>query len=640
MKLVTLRVCNFQSFGPIPIQIAFDELTFLIGHNGTGKSAVLQALCRLFAFDPNLRRIQRSDFHVAHDEKEDAPVERSLWIEAEFQFPAIKEGEHDTSLPPFFAHMRLDDSDTVPRIRIRLDATLDAEGDIDDELNYVLDVDDKEEPATKQTVPKSDRSSIHVHYLPARRDPSDHVSYAATSVLGRILRSVSWEKERPAIEELAGQLDSALFQNDGVSKVGERLSGVWQNLHRGKFFASPKLTFSVGDLESLLRHLSVSFTPGHDEEQVDFSRLSDGQRSLMYLSLVLATQEINRKVLSGDLNTFDLTKLRPPIFTLVAMEEPENSLSPHYLGRIISSLQSLADSNDGQAVVATHAPSLLRRIGPGQVRHFRLNASRCTEVASIALPPEEEEAHKFVREAVQAFPELYFARVVVLGEGDSEEIVVPRALNALRLGPDGATITVAPLGGRHVNHFWRLLEGLKIPFFTLLDLDRGRHDGGWGRIRYALKQLRKIRGNDCGISEADIEALPKWNDATDTKQLTVWLDRLEKHGVFFSSPLDLDFSMLSAFADAYKLTDEMRTTPTESEVKAVLGKSHSDVSQYSKEQQELFATYHRYFKLGSKPARHLLALAELTDLDLVEALPASLLGLAEAIRARLQELPD
>lgn len=33
------------------------------------------------------------------------------------------------------------------------------------------------------------------------------------------------------------------------------------------------------------------------------------------------------------------------------------------------------------------------------------------------MPPEEEEAYKFVREAVHAFPELYFSRLVVLGEG-------------------------------------------------------------------------------------------------------------------------------------------------------------------------------------------------------------------------------
>ena len=32
--------------------------------------------------------------------------------------------------------------------------------------------------------------------------------------------------------------------------------------------------------------------------------------------------------------TVDPAKLRPASFTLIALEEPENSLSPHYVGRV------------------------------------------------------------------------------------------------------------------------------------------------------------------------------------------------------------------------------------------------------------------------------------------------------------------
>jgi len=52
-----------------------------------------------------------------------------------------------------------------------------------------------------------------------------------------------------------------------------------------------------------------------------------------------------------------------------------------------------------------------------------------------------------VKEAVLAFPELYFARLVVLGEGDSEEIVLPRAARALGLAFDQTFVSVVPLGG-------------------------------------------------------------------------------------------------------------------------------------------------------------------------------------------------
>ena len=82
MKLQCIRLSGFQSFGPEPTELKLNDITYLIGPNGSGKTAALQALCRLFAFDPSLRRIRRLDFHVPYDEDE-MPDERQLWIEGE-----------------------------------------------------------------------------------------------------------------------------------------------------------------------------------------------------------------------------------------------------------------------------------------------------------------------------------------------------------------------------------------------------------------------------------------------------------------------------------------------------------------------------------------------------------------------------
>lgn len=44
-------------------------------------------------------------------------------------------------------------------------------------------------------------------------------------------------------------------------------------------------------------------------------------------------------------------------------------------------------------------------------------------MTKIKMPPNKKgEAYKFVREAIQAYPEVYFSRLVILGEGDSEQI--------------------------------------------------------------------------------------------------------------------------------------------------------------------------------------------------------------------------
>lgn len=634
MKLHALRLSNFHSFSAAPVEIPLEEITYLIGHNGAGKTAVLQALCRLFAFDPSLRRILRSDFHIPFNE-ETPPTERQLWIEADFLFPELGDDEDNSTVAPHFGHMRLDEVDGSPRVRFRLNAAMGLDGDIEEIMVYVLDINADGSPLTTAQVPRSERNHIHVHYLPARRDPADHIAYGANALLGRMLRAVNWNAERTVIKGLTDQISDSLATNPSINAFSTSLKVVWGTLHKGSFFADPKLTFVASEIEALLRHMSVSFTPGHGEQLVDFSRLSDGQKSMLYLSLVLSSQAIGHAVLAGDDDSFDADKLRPPVFTIVAVEEPENSLSPHYLGRIVNALNEMTSDGDAQALIATHAPSMLRRVAPERIRYLRLTQVRTSRVTLIQLPESTDEAHKFVREAVQAFPEIYFSRLVVLGEGDSEEIVLPRLLHVKGAPVDESAVTIAPLGGRHVNHFWRLLSALQIPYLTLLDLDVSRYQAGWGRIKYVNDQLKKYRPKNTLPKD---HCIPPWNSKEyHVRRYSHYLDLLEDRDVYFSYPMDLDFAMLLAYPDAY---DVLKEEPEVSTVKAVLGKNHHDASQYSKSEQKLFSTYHQRFKLGSKPAAHIDALAQLTDEKLLADMPASLHRLVDAVITKLAELPE
>lgn len=634
MKLQSIRISNFQSFGPKPTELSLENITYLIGPNGSGKTAALQALSRLFAFDPTLRRIKRSDFHVPHSE-ETIPDERKLWIEANFVFPEVKQDSDNNTVAPHFAHMRLDDPDGIPRVRFRLEATIGLDLDIEESLVYVLDVNPDGSPLNTVKVPRAERNNIHVHYLPARRDPADHIAYGANALLGRIMRSIKWDVERELVKNLTEQISSGLMANLGVTSLSNSLKTSWGALHKGCFFADPKLTFLASEIEMLLRHMSVSFTPGHEERLVDFSRLSDGQKSMLYLSLVLSSYDIGRASLAGENDSFDLDRLLPPVFTLIAVEEPENSLSPHYLGRIVNAIDKIVGRGDAQALIATHAPSMLRRVAPENIRYMRLDCDRASKVTQIQLPDKSDEAHKFVRQAVQAFPEIYFSRIVILGEGDSEEIVLPRLLQAKGIHVDESAITVAPLGGRHVNHFWRLLSALQIPYITLLDLDVARYQGGWGRIKYVNDQLKNYR-NDLVLPNNIL--IHNWNSEEHlVRKYKNYMDLLEEREVYFSYPMDLDFAMLLAYPHAYKVDEE---DPDQSTIKAVLGKSHHDADQYSDDEKKLFKTYHQQFKLGSKPAAHIEALSNLTDQELLDKMPDSLSRLADAVKAKLEGLPE
>lgn len=629
MKLTVVRISNFWSFGPQPVEVKLDSMTYLLGPNGAGKTAVLTALARMFGTTGSMRTVLPSDFHVAMDEVPAEGKVASLWIEADFTFPEVKDGEGAAAVPIFFAHMQVQGTSDVPGVRIRLTAEMDESGEIEQRLEYVLAADENGTPAQLRGMPKLDRQAIQVHYLPARRNPADHIAYSAASLLGRALRSADWTAERTKANDLSAQLGNAVTGNAAVAAFGKALTVGWGKLHKGKFFAAPSIAFGAGGLAEVLKQVSVRFSPGHGAPSVDFERLSDGQQSLLYISLVLAAHKVDVAALADEESPFDVARLRPAAFTLLAVEEPENSLSPQYLGRVIQSLRDLKEESGGQAIVATHSPAILRRATPDLIRHLRLNGDRTTQVSQIVLPDEAGEAGKFVRQAVMAYPEVYFAKLVVLGEGDSEDIVLHRMLSAMGIEADASSICVAPLGGRHVNHFWRLLSSLQVPYVTLLDLDYGRFGGGWGRIKVAHGYLREFPNGHEVRTDAELKALPGWKDPCSGEAFLEEVRFLGRAGVFLSSPIDLDFIMIRRFPEAYGAV-EHPLEDGDDLMTAVLGK-RGIASHYGSRTKSYFQDYHRLFKLGSKPVAHLQGLANITNEQLVASAPKALKDICKRV---------
>lgn len=635
MKLVRLTLCNFQSFGPTPTPVDMGSVTYVLGPNGAGKTALMVALCRMFGADRSKRRIRASDFHC--DTAGGAAT--TLWLQADFEVPeAADTSTRHPTVPGFFNHMQIEAAGGVPTVRVRLTADL-VDDEVEERIQHVVTVDSDGDPVSVFDMAPTDRNQIQVHYLPARRDPAEQLSYTATTLLGRALRAADFGDAADAVGGLVTEINNELVGHDAIETTQAELATAWASLYAGDYLSDAAIGFGATDIEAILKLITVTFTPAPGGEVLALQRLSDGQKSLMYIALLLALHRIGRRVLYGETDAFDPVKMRPAIFTLIALEEPENSLSPHYLGRIVAALRGVSDGHDAQAVLATHSPAVMRRVDPDDVRYLRLDAQRRTAVRRVRLPDDDGEARKFVREAVQAFPELYFARLVVLGEGDTEEIVLPRMLSAHGFAADDASVAIAPLGGRHVNHFWRLLHGLDIPTVTLLDLDLGRFGGGWGRIKYAATELR--RHTPGALPGRDIDAIPAWNSTERFDSATVdgsWLHALEQHNVFYSVPLDLDLAMLSAFPAAFDVDPDACEQPDDATVKAVVGKKGTE-SAYPAKWLKLFEDYQNLFKRASKPASHIGALAELTDDQLRASTPAVLRRLASRVGELLDTVP-
>ena len=526
MRIESIILRNFRCFGDVPTKIELSgEVTACIGANGTGKTAMLIALSRLFGITQDQRTICRSDFHLPLGTIAEDTDERSLYIEVILGFPELEDGARDHSaIPPTFNQMIVSRPGASPFCRVRLEATWADDGTADgssEQTLYWIPTSDDPPPADKKLkmIPQ-DRSLIQLHYIPATRDPTTQLKYNTGAQASRLLRAISWTQTiRDRVQEASSSIQNLFDEEQAIQLINESVQNRWSQLNDDQIASNAKLRFMGTQFAQVMRSFGVNFQSDGVETR-ELSDLSDGQQSLFYLSLVAAVFDVEQRVVNtseansvSDTNSrkgedpigsteakeiesisgFEKDRLKAPALTMFAIEEPENHLAPHLLARVVEIVRSLASLGGAQAVLSSHSPALLSRINPEEIRHFRLEpTTRTTIVKKIILPDSPADAAKYVREAVKAYPDLYFAKFVILAEGPSEEVVIPKLASSSKLELDRCFVYVAPIGGRHVNHLWRLLHNLDVPFVSLLDLDLGREGGGWGRIKYACEQLLDI----------------------------------------------------------------------------------------------------------------------------------------------------
>ncbi len=654
-----MEIKGFKSFDNVGQTININSFTSLIGGNGTGKTAVLLALTRMFGVKSSDRIIQVDDFYVPPGDEIDTQDERELSVRVKFEFADLEDGE-DNTVADFFKHLVSSEAAEIPYCTAKLKAkwtkTNLAEGDIESDL--VWEIGEYEKNITAY-----ERSKIHVHYVPAYRDPAQQLKQTAGTIMHRLINAVEWSDQMAStVDEVAVSIGNQFQEEVGVQTITSSLGRNWKTLFTGGYFEKLQIKPVVNGIEDVLKHIDTVFLPSPDTQPLPTERLSDGMKSLFYLSLVKSAFDIEDEIINSDGKQLSISveALDPPNLTIILIEEPENHLSPQYLGRIVKLCEEISENDRAQVVLTTHAPSLLNRVEPENIRYFRLHDNKNTIVKEILLPREDKDdaenvdTFTYVKEAVKAYPEIYFAKVVILGEGDSEEIVIPKIAQVNGIELDTSLITFAPLGGRYVNHFWKLLNELSIPHVTLLDYDFRRGGGGWGRIKYAVKQLISIgvdknillKMSDGVLSDEDLEVMHSWDEDRDEE--IAWIESLKEYGVYFSFPYDLDWLMLNEFFEDYKKfvpenggprlpkdDDPEYNKKVKAAIASVLKKEEKDIDISKFDDFEKYFWY-RYLFLGrGKPLSHNYVLSKMEDDKLRDNSPEVLNELIETVRGLL-----
>ncbi|MCQ8239411.1 ATP-dependent nuclease [Rhizosaccharibacter radicis] len=658
MRLESVTVSGFRCFGFDPLKVLLSrEVTAVVGPNAAGKTALLKALSKLFGVSRAERTVQRSDFHLAADADTEDRTAKDLVIDVVIALPELADGTATPeAVAPSFRHMLITREDKPPVCRMRLEARWEddgtVEGEVSQDLYWIDTLDDVPAKDKKHPVPPADRGLIQLYYTPASRDAGVQVRATTGALAARLLRAIEWSDDaRGSVDEAAKALTDTFEGEAAVAAIGKALQARWSSLHDDAVDTKPRLSLVSRRFEEVVSKIAVIFEQGPDGHERGLDALSDGQQSLFYFALVAAVFDMERQVVTGKVDGFQQDQLRIPALSIFALEEPENHLSPYFLARILRQVRSMTADGGAQALVTSHSPAVLSRVAPREVRYCRCDPStRVSTVKKIKLPNGVGEEAKFVRGAMLAFPELYFARFVLLVEGDSERIVFPRLAEALDLLIDPAFVAIVPLGGRHVQHFWRLLAQLDIPYATLLDLDLGREGAGFGRIKTAIENLIEVGVPKADLlklktgvlADADFAEMHTWQGAEDRGALRGWIDFLKKHGVFFSEPLDLDLAMLEAFPEAYEAVIPAGGGPrmaADDAAKAVLGTKGPGLTLYTgpyKDYPPLFPAYRYHFLTQSKPATHLAALTHIKraslKADMPKVLAEVLVHIAKSLR--------
>lgn len=646
MRLTQVKIENFRSFGEEQ-EIDITNNTVLIGNNSSGKTTVLQAISKLFSNKQSDRIIRRSDFHLPRGE-EPGKNRNELHIETRFDFDELD--KNDNSIPIFFKYLTVEDTCGKPFLRIRLESKYQddgtSEGTIETNIFYITSPDVEFSENSKKFATRLELDKIRLLYVPALRHADKELAYSSGSMLSRLVNSINWEQDDvDNILSKIGDLNDLLLSDTSALKlIDDAIQDSWRKFYKEERYSNTSLTFNNSDIKDLLKKLELLFSPTVTEDKFKVTDLGDGLNSLFYFSLVDSVLDIEAEILRGRYENHEEQKFKilPPVLTIVAIEEPENHIAPHHIGKLVKRFSTIADNTNSQVIMSSHSPAIIKRIDPENLRHLRINENGTSLVRKISLPENIDDQYQYVKGAIQAYPELYFSKLVVLGEGDSEELLLPKFFELLGNEIDSSQISVVPLGGRHVNYFWKLLSELDIPYITLLDLDNERYGGGTGRIKYVYDNLIKVSDN------FRKEPLNKNWDGNQ------WVDMLEKYNIYFSRPLDIDFLMLKNYKDYYINTLSVKEGPVityedcnnENKKVKLLDYNPDDNFQsngyskrvniairatlkdmggsgdfYTDDEKELMIWYQYFFLGRSKPTSHMKFLFSIKDDELVKNTP-------------------
>ncbi len=80
-----------------------------------------------------------------------------------------------------------------------------------------------------------------------------------------------------------------------MNEIAVAINASWGYIYKGRYLSQASLSFPLANIDEILKLIQLQFNPDESGNTVNVDRLSDGQKSLVYFSLIKAMFDIDKK---------------------------------------------------------------------------------------------------------------------------------------------------------------------------------------------------------------------------------------------------------------------------------------------------------------------------------------------------------
>lgn len=452
--IARIKIENYRSIEHL--EFAPTQLCGLVGHNNAGKSNILAALDVLLGETyPTERAFTKDDFFQRETDK-------TIVIEVEFDEP----------LRPVQLTMNRS-REKAPCSARTLRLTYTKRQDVAFKHQFFAFDDNGGCFYANDEV----RKQVQFVYVPADRNLEKQLTVSQWTMLGKMLKHLDEQfregakdddgftaNERTLRERMAGALEVLKtpayleFENLLKTNVKDQTQDSLKNID---------LFLDVYD--PLHYYKTIQLLVREFEKDFNVTDLGSGLQNLILLAIFRTYARIMKSR------------------AVLAIEEPEIFLHPHAQRKLYKVLRALAEPainhetgevvNEGaQIFYATHSPAFLSLPNYEEVFLVRRTPEGKTTVLprGAALAANEKDELRLLTQFNQQRNELFFARKVMLVEGQTEKHAFPLAF-ATKVDIDAKSISVIEVGGKgNLPFFIKVLSALGIEWCAVYDTDSNR----------------------------------------------------------------------------------------------------------------------------------------------------------------------